>query len=60
MTQRSINVSEACVAQAREVLHVGRALVYISLAFSLASAAQYVSLFREAVEAKERKRQERL
>jgi len=34
---------------------VGRALVYLSLVFSVASAAQYVSLFSEAVEAKEEK-----
>lgn len=35
---------------------VGRVLVYLSLVFSVASAAQYVSLFAEAVEAKEEKR----
>src|SRR6185369_3681349 len=34
---------------------VGRALVYLSLVFSVASAAQYVSLFADAVEAKEEK-----
>ena len=34
---------------------VGRALVYLSLVFSVASAAQYLSLFSEAVEAKEEK-----
>lgn len=33
---------------------VGRALVYLSLVFSVASAAQYVSLFGETVEAKRR------
>jgi len=38
---------------------VGRALVYLSLVFSLASAAQYVGLFAQAVEAKEEKRVER-
>lgn len=38
-----------------DVVHVGRALVYISLAFSIASAAQYLTLFREAVDAKEAK-----
>lgn len=38
-----------------DVVHVGRALVYISLAFSLASAAQYLNLFRDAVDAKEAK-----
>ncbi len=37
---------------------VGRALVYLSLVFSVASAAQYVSLFSEAVEAKEEKLRE--
>jgi CDP-diacylglycerol--glycerol-3-phosphate 3-phosphatidyltransferase len=36
---------------------VGRLLVYISLVFSVASAAQYVSLFSAAVEAKEDKLQ---
>lgn len=35
---------------------VGRVLVYLSLVFSVASAAQYLSLFSEAVEAKEEKR----
>ena len=35
------------------LIHVGRALVYLSLVFSLASAAQYLSLFAAAVEAKE-------
>jgi CDP-diacylglycerol--glycerol-3-phosphate 3-phosphatidyltransferase len=34
---------------------VGRMLVYLSLVFSVASAAQYVSLFSDAVEAKEEK-----
>ncbi len=34
---------------------VGRALVYLSLVFSMASAAQYVGLFAQAVEAKEEK-----
>lgn len=34
---------------------VGRSLVYISLVFSMASAAQYLSLFSDAVEAKEEK-----
>jgi CDP-diacylglycerol--glycerol-3-phosphate 3-phosphatidyltransferase len=34
----------------------GSALVYLSLVFSVASAAQYVSLFSEAVVAKEEKR----
>jgi len=39
-----------------DMVHVGRMLVYISLLFSFASAAQYVRLFSAAVEAKERKR----
>ncbi|AKV03219.1 CDP-diacylglycerol--glycerol-3-phosphate 3-phosphatidyltransferase [Labilithrix luteola] len=38
-----------------DMVHVGRALVYMSLVFSMASAAQYVSLFAQAVEAKEEK-----
>jgi CDP-diacylglycerol--glycerol-3-phosphate 3-phosphatidyltransferase len=36
-----------------EMVHVGRALVYLSLLFSIASAAQYVRLFGTAVAAKE-------
>jgi len=39
-----------------DMVHVGRALVYLSLLFSFASAAQYLRLFREAVDAKEQKR----
>ncbi len=39
-----------------DLVHVGRALVYLSLLFSFASAAQYVRLFAEAVEAKEKRR----
>ncbi|MEO8800293.1 MAG: CDP-diacylglycerol--glycerol-3-phosphate 3-phosphatidyltransferase [Polyangiaceae bacterium] len=35
--------------------HVGRVLIYLSLVFSVASAAQYGQLFGEAVEAKEKK-----
>ena len=35
---------------------VGRIFIYLSLVFSVASAAQYVGLFAEAVEAKEEKR----
>lgn len=38
-----------------DMVHVGRVLVYLSLIFSVASAAQYVSLFAQAVEAKEEK-----
>src|SRR5579863_4229057 len=37
-----------------DMVHVGRALVYLSLLFSFASAAQYVRLFAAAVEAKGR------
>ncbi|MEO8878572.1 MAG: CDP-diacylglycerol--glycerol-3-phosphate 3-phosphatidyltransferase [Polyangiaceae bacterium] len=39
-----------------DTVHVGRALIYLSLVFSGASAAQYVALFAEAVDAKDRKR----
>jgi CDP-diacylglycerol--glycerol-3-phosphate 3-phosphatidyltransferase len=39
-----------------DLAKVGRALVYLSLVFSVASAAQYLSLFSDAVEAKEEKR----
>jgi CDP-diacylglycerol--glycerol-3-phosphate 3-phosphatidyltransferase len=39
-----------------DLVHVGRTLVYLSLLFSFASAAQYVRLFAEAVEAKEKRR----
>lgn len=35
-----------------DLQRVGRALIYLSLVFSLASAAQYLRLFGEAVEAK--------
>src|SRR5580692_8304156 len=38
-----------------DMVHVGRTLVYLSLLFSFASAAQYVRLFAEAVEAKAQK-----
>jgi len=41
-----------------DTVHVGRALIYLSLVFSGASAAQYVALFAEAVDAKDRKRSE--
>ena len=33
-------------------IHVGRVLIYLSLIFSIASAAQYLRLFAAAVEAK--------
>ena len=38
-----------------DVARVGRVLVYLSLVFSMASAAQYVTLFAQAVDAKEQK-----
>lgn len=38
-----------------DLARVGRVFVYLSLVFSVASAAQYVQLFAEAVEAKEEK-----
>jgi CDP-diacylglycerol--glycerol-3-phosphate 3-phosphatidyltransferase len=34
-------------------IHVGRVLIYLSLVFSIASAAQYLRLFAAAVEAKD-------
>jgi CDP-diacylglycerol--glycerol-3-phosphate 3-phosphatidyltransferase len=37
-----------------DVARVGRVLVYLSLVFSMASAGQYILLFGEAVEAKEK------
>jgi CDP-diacylglycerol--glycerol-3-phosphate 3-phosphatidyltransferase len=41
-----------------DMVHVGRMLVYLSLLFSFASAAQYVRLFASAVEAKEQRRRD--
>jgi CDP-diacylglycerol--glycerol-3-phosphate 3-phosphatidyltransferase len=38
-----------------DMVHVGKALVYLSLLFSFASALQYVRLFAAAVDAKEQK-----
>ena len=38
-----------------DLAKVGRMFVYLSLVFSLASAAQYTRLFGEAVEAKDKK-----
>ncbi len=38
-----------------DFIHVGQALVYLSLVFSVASATQYVRLFAAAVEAKDAK-----
>jgi CDP-diacylglycerol---glycerol-3-phosphate 3-phosphatidyltransferase len=40
-----------------DLVHVGRVLIYLSLVFSIASAAQYLRLFAAAVEAKEAKEQ---
>ncbi len=37
-----------------DVVHVGRLLIYLSLVFSLASAAQYMGLFIDAIDAKNR------
>ena len=42
-----------------DCIRVGRVLIYLSLVFSVASAAQYVGLFAQAVEAKEEKLGER-
>jgi CDP-diacylglycerol--glycerol-3-phosphate 3-phosphatidyltransferase len=39
-----------------DLVYVGRALVYVSLIFSVVSAVSYARLFAEAVEAKERRR----
>ena len=39
-----------------DLVGIGRALVYLSLVFSVVSALQYGSLFLDAVEAKERRR----
>ena len=41
-----------------DLVHVGRMLVYLSIIFSLASAAQYVRLFVLAVEAKEKNQEQ--
>jgi CDP-diacylglycerol---glycerol-3-phosphate 3-phosphatidyltransferase len=41
-----------------DCMRVGRVLVYLSLVFSVASAAQYIGLFAQAVERKEEKRNE--
>jgi CDP-diacylglycerol--glycerol-3-phosphate 3-phosphatidyltransferase len=38
-----------------DLVHVGRVLIYLSLIFSIASAAQYLRLFGAAVEAKEKR-----
>ncbi len=39
-----------------DLVYVGRALVYVSLVFSIMSAVSYTRLFAEAVEAKDRRR----
>jgi len=39
-----------------DMVHVGQLLIYLSLLFSFASAAQYVRLFSAAVEAKDQRR----
>src|SRR5262249_41808548 len=36
------------------LVHVGRMLIYLSLVFSITSAAQYLGLFYDAIEAKEK------
>jgi CDP-diacylglycerol--glycerol-3-phosphate 3-phosphatidyltransferase len=41
-----------------DLVYVGRALIYVSLVFSLTSAVEYMSLFAQAVEAKSKRRQE--
>ncbi len=41
-----------------DLVHVGRWLIYVSLFFSLTSAVEYVGLFAQAVEAKERRERE--
>ncbi|MCC6646248.1 MAG: CDP-diacylglycerol--glycerol-3-phosphate 3-phosphatidyltransferase [Polyangiaceae bacterium] len=38
-----------------DLVHVGRVLVWMSLAFSIASAAEYIKLFADAVEAKDQR-----
>lgn len=38
-----------------DLVHVGKALVYLSLFYSLTSGAEYVRLFADAVDAKERR-----
>jgi CDP-diacylglycerol---glycerol-3-phosphate 3-phosphatidyltransferase len=41
-----------------DLVYVGRALIYVSLVFSLTSAVEYMGLFAQAVEAKSKRRQE--
>jgi len=40
-----------------DFVHVGRMLVYLSIVFSITSAANYLQLFAEAIEAKNKKSQ---
>lgn len=39
-----------------DLVYVGRALIYVSLVFSLTSALEYIGLFAQAVEAKDQRR----
>jgi CDP-diacylglycerol---glycerol-3-phosphate 3-phosphatidyltransferase len=41
-----------------DLVYVGRWLIYVSLVFSVTSAVEYVGLFAQAVEAKDRRRRE--
>lgn len=41
-----------------DLVHVGRALIYLSLVFSLTSAYQYTRFFVDAIEAKDRKKKD--
>jgi CDP-diacylglycerol--glycerol-3-phosphate 3-phosphatidyltransferase len=41
-----------------DLVYVGRWLIYVSLVFSVTSAVEYVGLFAQAVEAKERRQRE--
>jgi len=41
-----------------DLVYVGRALIYVSLVFSVTSAVEYVGLFAQAVEANERRRKQ--
>jgi CDP-diacylglycerol--glycerol-3-phosphate 3-phosphatidyltransferase len=41
-----------------DLVRVGRGLIYVSLIFSVTSAVEYVGLFAQAVEAKERRQKE--
>lgn len=41
-----------------DLVYVGRALIYVSLVFSVTSAVEYMGLFAQAVEAKSKRKQE--